>query len=84
MKGFNMTKLYLFATVVALLCIVYFYGVNIGKSKCEINNYEKQIDVVQKDNNQNIQTKRIVNDQVYKTGLYDIRCILRDKYSIKE
>lgn len=77
-------KIYLFATIGALFCVVYFYGVNIGKSKCEINNFQKQIGTVQENTNQNIQTKRIINDQVYKTGVYDIRCILRDKYSIKE
>lgn len=77
-----MTKLYL----IILICIcaisagAFFYGKNIGVSKCEIQNLQNQINTTE----QNQVNKRILNDKVFKTGVADIRRILRDKYSIAE
>ncbi len=58
----------------------YFYGTKIGNSKCEILNFQNQI----KTTEQIQQNERILNDTVYKTGVRDIRRILRDKYTIAE
>ena len=58
----------------------YFYGKTIGVSKCEIKNFQNQIETT----NQNQTKERIINDTVYKTGLGDIRRILHDKYTIAE
>ena len=58
----------------------FFYGKNIGSSECRIQNLQNQIDTDEQQ-----QTKqRIINDTVYKTGVGDIRRILRDKYTIAE
>ena len=58
----------------------YFYGRTVGISKCEIHNFQNQIETVE----QNQIKQRIINDTVYKTGLGDIRRILHDKYTIAE
>ena len=51
-----------------------------GVSKCKIQNLQNQINAGEQQ-----QTKeRIINDAVYKTGVGDIRRILRDKYTIAE
>ena len=75
-----MTKIYMFILIGALCTVFYFYGLNVGKSKCEIKNYTEQINI----SNQNDKQKRILNDTVYKTGVRDIRRILHDKYTIGE
>lgn len=67
--------------IVGAVCAVfYFYGINVGNSKCTIQNFQEQIDLTK----QNQTKERILNETVYKTGVADIRRILRDKYSIKE
>ena len=78
--GDKMIKLYMFILIGALCTVFYFYGLNVGKSKCEIKNYTEQINI----SNQNDKQKRILNDTVYKTGVRDIRRILHDKYTIGE
>ncbi len=75
-----MTKVY----VILLLCVVlvgtFFYGRNVGVSKCEMQNLQNQINTTE----QNQIKERDLNDKVFKTGVADIRHILRDKYSIAE
>jgi hypothetical protein len=75
-----MTKVY----VILLLCVVlvgtFFYGRNVGVSKCEMQNLQNQINTTE----QNQVKERDLNDKVFKTGVVDIRRILRDKYSIAE
>ena len=70
----------MFILIGALCTVFYLYGLNVGKSKCEIKNYTEQINI----SNQNDKQKRILNDTVYKTGVRDIRRILHDKYTIGE
>lgn len=67
-----------------LICTIFigafFYGKHVGISKCEIQNLQNQIT---KDEKNKI-NERNINDKVFKTGVADIRRILRDKYSIAE
>ena len=78
--GDKMTKIYLIISICALVIGTFFYGKNIGASKCEMQNLQKQINT-----NEQYETKeRIINDTVYKTGVGDIRRVLRDKYTIAE
>ena len=76
----NMNKIYLIMAICALILGAYFYGANIADAKCQIRqiteNTQKQTYLI---NNQ-----RIIHENVYKTGLVDIRRILRDKYTIAE
>ena len=75
-----MTKLYL----IMLICIIFFgaffYGKNVGVSKCEKQYLQNQINITEQQNT----NERLINETVYKTGVADIRRILRDKYSITE
>lgn len=64
----------------ALCTIFYFYGLNVGNSKCEIKNFKQQIFVTEQTKKQ----ERILNDKVYKTSTDDIRRILHDEYTITE
>ena len=75
-----MIKTYLIILICAIIFGVYFYGKSIGISKCENQNLQNQIITTE----QNKKDERIINDTVYKTGLGDIRRILRDKYTIAE
>ena len=75
-----MMKIYAVIAMGAVCAVFYFYGVNVGNSKCKIQNFQEQINATEKNN----QKQRILNDTVYKTGVRDIRNILRDKYTIAE
>ena len=75
-----MNKLYILCLFGLVVCVVYFYGEHVGYSKCKIQNYQNEINLIE----QNTKSKRIINDKVYKTGVRDIRRILHDKYTIKE
>ena len=75
-----MTKIYLIMLICAITSGAYFYGVHVGNSKCEIGHFQNQINISE----QNKTNERIVNDTVYKTGVVDIRRILRDKYTIAD
>ena len=76
----KMQKIYLILCVSALILGAYFYGVNIEKANCNIRylNQERQIYEI------NIKKQKEFHDKVYKTGVADIRSILRDKYTIAE
>lgn len=67
-----------------LICTIFigafFYGKHVGVSKCEIQNLQNKINTTE----QNRINERNINDTVFKTGVADIRRILRDKYSIAE
>ena len=75
-----MIKLYVVIAIGALCTVFYFYGQSVGNSKCKIQTFQEQIKETEKNNKQ----QRIINDKVYKTGVADIRGILRDKYTIAE
>ncbi len=79
-KVFIMARLYLIMLICAIITGAFFYGKTIGKSKCEIQNFQNQINQTE----QIQQNKRNLNETVYKTGVRDIRRILRDKYTIAE
>ena len=58
----------------------YFYGFNIAQAK-----YKIQYLQAQNQNQEQIAIKqRKIHETVYKTGVDDIRIILRDKYSIAD
>lgn len=80
LKESVMNKIYIFALFCALCAVFYFYGMNVGKSKCEIKNVQQQINQVKT----NKQQERIINEKVYKTGVDDIRRILHNEYTIKQ
>ena len=80
LKDFFMNKIYVVALFGALCTVFYFYGLNVGKSKCEIKNIQQQINTVQETK----QKERIINEKVYKTGVGDIRRILHNEYTIKQ
>ena len=75
-----MIRIYLIILVCALFVGAYFYGENRGASKCQIKNLESQIEKTE----QIQQNKRNLDDKVYKTGVRDIRDILRAKYTIAQ
>lgn len=75
-----MMKLYLIGLVCVALVGAFFYGKSVGISKCEIQNFQSHINNIE----QIKINERVINDVVYKTGVRDIRRILRDKYSIAE
>ncbi len=58
----------------------YFYGKSLGVAQCEKQYLQNQINTTQQ---QKI-NERVINETVYKTGVRDIRRILRDKYTITE
>ena len=66
--------------VCAIVFGAYFFGENRGAFKCQTQHLEKQIEKIEQTKN----TKRILNDKVYRTDMYDIRRVLRDKYTIGE
>lgn len=76
----KMTKLYFIMLLGTLILGAYFYGANIAKAKCQMQymQQEKQKqEIIIKD-------KRKIHETVYRTGIVDIRSVLRDKYSIAE
>ena len=64
----------------ALILGAYFYGVNITNAKCRETIAQNNLNEIQYTNN----NKKEIHDKVYKTGVADIRRILRDKYTIQE
>jgi len=79
-KGFIMIKAYVILLICALGLGAFFYGKNVGVSKCEMQKLQNQINVTE----QNQIKERDINDTVFKTGVADIRRILCDKYTIAE
>ena len=75
-----MNKIYLIIVFSAFIMGAYFYGFNIANSKCQNKQLQNNIFEIQ----QIQQNKKEIHDTVYKTGVVDIRRILRDKYTIAE
>ena len=75
-----MTKIYLIVLMCATIVGAYFYGKSLGVAQCEKQYLQNQINTTQQ---QKI-NERVINETVYKTGVRDIRRILRDKYTITE
>ena len=75
-----MTKIYLIVLMCATIVGAYFYGKSVGVAQCEKQYLQNQINTTQQ---QKI-NERVINETVYKTGVRDIRRILRDKYTITE
>ena len=75
-----MIKVYLMILIGAFVMGAYFYGVNITNAKCREKNATNNLTEIQYLE----QNKREIHDTVYKTGVADIRRILRDKYTIAE
>lgn len=80
----DMNKIYLIVFVGAMICGAYFYGVNITNVKCVAQNAQNNLIQNEKHQEQFLQNQRIIHETVYKTGLADIRRILRDEYTIAE
>lgn len=76
----KMVKLYLMVAIGALVCGAYFYGVNITRTKCRAESIQNSLIEIQ----QIQKNKKEIHETVYKTGVADIRCILRDEYTIAE
>ena len=75
-----MNRIYFGVLISAFVLGAYFYGINIERAKCQIQ-YLSQEQQIQETN---IKKQKEIHDKVYKTGLNDIRSILRDKYTIAE
>lgn len=75
-----MTKQYLILTIIGLIIAIYSFGFTRGNNKCitEITNQNTQIE------QQKIITKEKINAEIYRTGVRDIRNILREKYTITD
>ena len=75
-----MTRIYFIMLICATIVGAYFYGKSVGVAQCEKQYLQNQINTTQQ---QKI-NERVINETVYKTGVRDIRRILRDKYTITE
>lgn len=76
----KMNKIYLMVAESALVFCAYFYGANVARAKCKIQFLENQ----KQTQEQIIFKERKIHEIVYKTGVDDIRSILRDKYTIAD
>lgn len=75
-----MNKIYFIILTSVLIIGAYFYGVNITNIKCRerrVTDNLSEIQIIE-------QNKKEIHETVYKTGVADIRRILRDKYTIAE
>ena len=79
-----MNKIYLFGMIGVIVCGAYFYGLNVADAKCRAQIAVANLQSLQNLQNQTIKTKKENHEIVYKTGVHDIRRILRDKYTINE
>jgi len=79
-----MNKLYLIIAVGGVICGAYVCGANIADAKCRAKTVQQNFAELQKYQNQISQIKRKNHETVYKTGVRDVRRILRDKYTISE
>lgn len=79
-----MNKLYLFMAIVALIFGAWVYGSETAKAVCRAQIANQNLREIQEAETKIINTKRMIHDTVYKTGVRDIRNILRDKYTIAE
>lgn len=76
----KMNKLYFILLFFVLLLLSYYAGVRAAKIDCRANQSTEVIQTQSKI----IEIQRTVNDEVINSGVDDIRCILREKYTIAE
>ena len=79
-----MTKLYFLLAGCALVVGAWFYGADVADAKSRAQVAKQNLQIWQNMQNQIIQNKRKNHAIVYKTGVADIRRVLRDKYSVAE
>ena len=79
-----MNKIYLFIAICVIVCGAYFYGANVADAKCRARVANTNLQILQTMQNQIIKNKKENHEIVYKTGVGDVRRILRDKYTIGE
>lgn len=66
---------------IALVVVcAFFNGMRIGKLKCQIKNAYATTTITA----QIIETQGKINETVYRTGVRDVRRVLREKYTIAE
>ena len=79
-KRKNMLKIYVVLAACAVVVGTYYYGATIMRAKCRTQNAVNETQNIQTI----ITTNREINEQVFNTGLADIRNILRTKYTIAD
>ena len=79
-----MNKVYVFISICILMCATYMFGAKIADAKCRIRFTQESLSNTEKQTEQILNNKRILHEQVYKTGVADIRHILQSEYSIAE
>lgn len=77
-------KIYLLLSVCVLVLGAYFYGAHVADAKCNIKNLQNNLNENIQNQKQFIDNQRIIHETVYKTGVADVRRILRDKYTIAD
>ena len=75
-----MNKIYFVVLIGALVTGAYIYGANITDVKCRV----RYLQDINQNNIRTIKHKKEIHETVYKTGVGDIRRILRDRYTISE
>ena len=75
-----MTKLYIPIAICGIILFAYIFGITRGRDKC-IKQIATQSATISQQ--QTIQKEKI-NAEIYRTGVSDIRNILRTKYTIAD
>ena len=75
-----MSKIYFFL----MLCLCVYIAFVCGKQTANAKFQAQIVQETKLQTKQTLQTNRILNEKVYKTGVADIRSILRDEYSIAQ
>ena len=70
--------------ICAIIVGAYFYGASVADNKCHIEHLKNELKTNEQNQQQFINNQRIIHETVYKTGVADIRIILRDKYTIAD
>lgn len=73
-------KKYLIIAVAVIVAGAYFFGVRIGRMKCNMDSVRAQSSEI----SDIIDIKRNTDEKVFNTNLGDIRRILHEKYTIAE
>lgn len=75
-----MTKIYLYSALAGLFLTVFLFGHSIGVAKCRQEFTTQSVALSQE---QNVK-KEAINAEIYRTGVRDIRRVLREKYTIAD
>jgi len=75
-----MTKLYLIGAICGIIATVYLFGITRGREKCIQQIATQTTTNIQQ---QNIKKEKI-HAEIYRTGIRDIRDILRAQYTIAD